>query len=278
MESVVVVAHGTVEDRPGKRTATTIAETLRNRTAFETVQAAFLHGSPSIEETLTDVRGRLVVVPLFFAPGHLAGTVVPRRVEEAVQSSSRVSIAEPVGTHPMIADIVLRRVRDVSDESGDDSSTAPTESVGLALLAHGSRHTDAHRATVRRHAARIEATGAFSAVEDFYLETDPGIEAARTAFDADVVVGVPLFFGTGRHVTRDVPDRFADGDRSAETAADVDSTFVYADPIGTDPLMTRIVLDRARGEVPPGRRSGTGVVSSPVVGATEGPDVRGRSS
>lgn len=279
MESVIFVAHGTADDRESERTATTIAENIGKRNAFATAEAAFLHGSPSFEETVDRVGGRVVVVPLFFAPGHLAGTVLPQEVERSDLSPSSVRITKPVGTHPSIAEIVLRRARDVREDDTDHSRRSSFEGVGLALLAHGSQRSDAHRTTVRQHAERIETTADFDVVRDFYLEEEPGIESVGAAFDTDDVIGVPLFLDEGCHVLRDVPERVERGGRSAQKNDREDGLpFRYADPIGTHPLMTEIAFDRARVSQAAGPRFRGQIDHVPGELETVPEDTRGRSS
>ena len=60
----------------------------------------------------------ITVIPYMLSPGRHATQDIPRLVAEAVQKHSGVAfrVAEPLGLHPGLAEVVLERVRKASQE------------------------------------------------------------------------------------------------------------------------------------------------------------------
>jgi sirohydrochlorin ferrochelatase len=120
----------------------------------------------------------------------------------------------------------------------------PDESTALLLIAHGSRQPDAN-ADLTRLAKELQATGRYTAVVAAFLElAEPDIDAGGTkcvAAGAGRVVLVPYFLSAGIHVRRDLA---AARDRLAERFPGVE--FRLAEPLGPHPLLTEIVVQRAR--------------------------------
>ena len=88
------------------------------------VEAAHMEiASPSIEDGIVKLAGRgldlIVVAPFFLSPGRHVTQDIPQLVREAEErvnaDGSRerpleVRIADPIGLHPMVADIIMDRV------------------------------------------------------------------------------------------------------------------------------------------------------------------------
>jgi sirohydrochlorin ferrochelatase len=56
-----------------------------------------------------DGAAEIVVVPCFFAPGRHAAEDLPRLVAEAATDDLTITIAEPLGAHPLLAELVVLR-------------------------------------------------------------------------------------------------------------------------------------------------------------------------
>jgi sirohydrochlorin ferrochelatase len=123
-------------------------------------------------------------------------------------------------------------------------ATAPTPVDGVLLIAHGSRRPDANADLVqlsREVAARMPG----AIVEFAYLElAEPTVaEGARRCVErgARLVRLFPYFLSLGVHVTRDLEALRRDLSRAYPGVA-----FVLTRPIGVEPRIVDIVLERLR--------------------------------
>lgn len=129
-----------------------------------------------------------------------------------------------------------------------------TESrTALLLIAHGSRRLTANEDLVYL-AEEIRGRSMYAHVQPAYLElSEPSIEgggAACVKAGVERVVLLPYFLSAGVHVQDDLT---AARDRLAEQFAGVD--FILAEPLGRHPLLTEIILERAKQALPSGRES-----------------------
>jgi len=116
--------------------------------------------------------------------------------------------------------------------------------TALLLIAHGSRNAEANADLVAL-ADGLRESAEYPIVEPAYLElAQPTIDdAGRKCVmqGAECVILLPYFLSPGVHARIDLQVHC---DRLASTYADV--TFLLAKPIGAHPLLTEIVLQRAR--------------------------------
>jgi sirohydrochlorin ferrochelatase len=117
-------------------------------------------------------------------------------------------------------------------------------SIGLLLVAHGSRHAVAND-DLHHLAAELRRRGGYGAVESAFLEiAEPTIDqAAMRCVERQVtrLVLVPYFLSAGVHVQRDLS---AARQRLAERYPQVE--FLLAEPLGRHPLLVEIVVERTR--------------------------------
>lgn len=121
---LLLVDHGSK-----KKAANEMLESARDMLAARAgggvlVEAAHMElAAPSIEEGIVKLAGRgldlIVVAPFFLSPGRHVTQDIPqlvRQAEERVNSDGarerplEVRIADPIGLHPKVADIILDRV------------------------------------------------------------------------------------------------------------------------------------------------------------------------
>lgn len=121
---------------------------------------------------------------------------------------------------------------------------SPTPTTALLLIAHGSRHAPAN-AQLTALAERLQAVGAYPIVEPAFLElAGPDIATGGdrcVARGAGRVLMVPYFLATGVHLIRDLTAA-----RDALMAKHPGVAFVLGGPLGPDPLLDQLVLERAR--------------------------------
>ena len=121
------------------------------------------------------------------------------------------------------------------------SSTNP---IALLLIAHGSRHEPANT-DLRELADRLAASGEYPIVEPCFLELAepdiPGGGARCVDLGAHRVLLIPYFLAEGVHLRRDLTAA-----RDALAKAHPGVEFQLGRPLGPDPLLDRLVAERAR--------------------------------
>ncbi|PJE22212.1 MAG: hypothetical protein CK431_17745 [Mycobacterium sp.] len=111
---VLVVAIGSSNAAANARTAD-VAPRLAAGTRWAAVSTAFAtHREPSLAESVQRLRdrgaGRVVIAPWFLAPGR-----IPDRVERFAAEAG-VTMAAPLGAHPLVAETVLDRFDQAASE------------------------------------------------------------------------------------------------------------------------------------------------------------------
>ncbi|WP_456436619.1 sirohydrochlorin nickelochelatase [Methanopyrus sp.] len=134
--------------------------------------------------------------------------------------------------------------------------------VAVVLVGHGSR-LPYSRQVVEKIAEYVEKMGDFETVEVGFMEMcKPTVqEAVKRAAESgvDKIVVVPVFLAHGVHTKRDIPKMLGlepewDYDEDEDhhhhhrdyTPVDVDAEIVYAEPLGADPRIAKIVIDRIK--------------------------------
>lgn len=233
--SLLLVAHGFIDERAQEHPATTHAHRLRENDVFADVRAGFVRGKPSVTEQVEAIEtATIVAVPVFVSDGYFVSTVVPERVEEASSNDATVSVTEPVGTHEAISRAILRQVRTTAD--------SPEDKTAIALVGHGSEHGSANKETVTQHARRIRQQESFASVDSYFVEEPPSPEQVPESVTAPNLVIVPLFIASGAHVTDDIPELVGFSGRRDT----VDGTKItQTDPVGVDQRVADICFERA---------------------------------
>ena len=123
---------------------------------------------------------------------------------------------------------------------------------GMLLVGHGS--------TMPYNKELVESTGKLVAVQTpefivkcaFMNMNKPSIEDALAEFrkeNIDALVVVPLFLAKGVHIEKDIPSviGLAEGVKKGTFALNGKSIpLVYADPIGSDPLLATLMVKNAQ--------------------------------
>jgi sirohydrochlorin ferrochelatase len=202
--------------------------------------AGFLNYSrPTLAEALSRLTAcgaaEVTVLPYFLVPGYFTRVALPRALDElrARFTGVRLAIAEPLGAHPAMAALVVRR----AVEAGAGQSSA------VLLAAHGSPDPAAN-GPILDVAAQVAVTGAFGAVGVCYLGLNepsiPAAIAATVARGASQVVVVPYLLQLGGHAAEDVPAAVEEA-RAAYPATRI----ALAAHLGYDPLLAEALATRA---------------------------------
>jgi sirohydrochlorin cobaltochelatase len=190
--------------------------------------------------------------------------VVPRELELNGQITKRSNgqlwkYCEPVGNHPLMTELLLKRARDVAPD------VDPAE-TSLLIVAHGTDLNENSAVAAKREAEKIRGLGKYAAVLNLYMEEPPLVSDWRQLTKTENVVVVPFFISDGLHSYEDIPrllgivvpavvDRgqpesappaTAHGEIFRQNPYAIDGRkLFYAPSIGTDPGFADIILEQA---------------------------------
>ena len=265
---LLIVAHGSTVNPDSSAPTLAHAAEIRRREVFADVEYAFWKEEPSLRDGLflfdpESIR-EVYVVPNFISEGYFTQTVVPRELELNGRITKRSNgqiwrYCEPVGNHPMMTELLLKRARDVAPD-------APPVETSLLIVAHGTDLNENSAVAAKREAEKIRALGMYAAVLNVYMEELPLVSDWRKLTKTPNVIVVPFFISDGLHSYEDIPallgivlaagvDRGEPGSPPAATghgeifrrnpyALDGRKLF-YAPSIGTDPGFAEIILEQA---------------------------------
>jgi len=114
---ILLIAHGSIVAGV-ERDLEAIAADLRQKTEADVVGVGFLdYTEPKIPEAVRRVAEQdvteLLVVPYFLSAGYLLRKALRTVSEEAAkQPQMRIHIADHLGKHPRLIDVVLDRIED----------------------------------------------------------------------------------------------------------------------------------------------------------------------
>jgi sirohydrochlorin cobaltochelatase len=259
--ALLIVAHGSTVNPDSSAPTLAHAAEIRRRKVFADVGCAFWKEEPSLRDAIflfdpESIR-EVFVVPNFISEGYFTQTVVPRELElnGAITERSNGQVwkyCEPVGNHPMMTELLLKRAREVA------ASADPAE-TSLLIVAHGTDLNENSAVAAKREAEKIRAAGNYAAVLNVYMEEPPLVSDWRKLTDTPNVVVVPFFISDGLHSYEDIPvllgiangrSRTGSGAARGEVFRNnpykIDNrSLFYAASIGTDPGFADIILEQA---------------------------------
>ena len=205
---------------------------LRATGRYRSVEAAFWKEEPSFARALDRYdEGEVVALPMFVSGGFFTEEVIPAEMELAGRVTRRgpltVRLADPVGAHPAIADLLVQRAL----EQGAGADTA------VAVLGHGTPRNPNSAKNVYAQAERVRNTGRFADVGVVFLEQAPDLSQLPGLFAAPEVVVVPLFIADGWHVDESIPEAL-DLSVGSEAGRPI---IRYTAAVGTHPGMSAVV-------------------------------------
>ena len=173
--ALLIVAHGSTVNPDSSAPTLAHAAEIRRRKVFADVECAFWKEEPSLRDALflfdpESIR-EVCVVPNFISEGYFTQTVVPRELELNGRITTRSNgqvwkYCEPVGNHPSMTDLLLKRAIDVAPD------VDPAE-TSLLIVAHGTDLNENSAAAAKREAEKIRALGKYAAVLNVYMEEPP---------------------------------------------------------------------------------------------------------
>jgi sirohydrochlorin cobaltochelatase len=207
--ALLLLGHGSTLNADSSAPTWQHAEELRARGLFAEVHVGFWKEEANFRQALRQVRATQVyVVPNFISSGYFTEQVIPRELGLTGPVTSvggrQVGYCAPVGLHPAMTDALLRKAREVIDESG----TAIAETARTACLficGHGTSLNDNSTKIIHERAAEIRARGLFADCQGVLMEQKPFVKDWRTLTDCPDVIVVPFFISDGLHSYEDIP-------------------------------------------------------------------------
>ena len=266
--ALLIVAHGSTVNPDSSAPTLAHAADIRRRKVFADVECAFWKEEPSLRDALflfdpESIR-EVYVVPNFISEGYFTQTVVPRELELNGRIAKRSNgqtwrYCEPVGNHPLMTDLLLKRARDVAPD------VDPAE-TSLLIVAHGTDLNENSAVAAKREVEKIRSLGKYAAVLNVYMEESPLVSDWRKLAKTHNVIVVPFFISDGLHSYEDIlvllgivvaagVDRGRPGSAPPATAGGEifrrnpykidDRSLFYAPSIGTDPGFADIIIEQA---------------------------------
>jgi sirohydrochlorin cobaltochelatase len=258
--ALLIVAHGSTVNPDSSAPALAHAAEIRRRKIFADVECAFWKEEPSLRDALfffePESIGEVCVVPNFISEGYFTQTVIPRELELNGQTTKRSNgqiwkYCEPVGNHPMMTELLLKRARDIAP----DVDSAETS---LLIVAHGTDLNENSAVAAKREAEKIRRLRKFAAVLNVYMEEPPLVSDWRKLTKTRNVVVVPFFISDGLHSYDDIPRLIGIAQGTSTTSGMVRGeifrrnpcrvdgrSLFYAPSIGTDPGFADIIVEQA---------------------------------
>jgi sirohydrochlorin cobaltochelatase len=266
--ALLIVAHGSTVNPDSSAPTLAHAAEIRHRKIFAKVECAFWKEEPSLRDALflfdPESIHEVCVVPNFISEGYFTQTVVPRELELNGRITKRSNgqvwkYCEPVGNHPMMTELLLKRAREIAPEISPAKSS-------LLIVAHGTDLNENSAVAAKREAEKIRVLGNYAAVLNVYMEEPPLVSDWRKLTKTRHVVVVPFFISDGLHSYEDIPkllgiavaadvDRGRPGSTPPATARGEifrrnpynigGRSLFYAPSIGTEAGFADIILEQA---------------------------------
>lgn len=267
--TLLLIGHGsTVNDDSGATVRQHAAE-LRRRGVFAEVSEAFFKIEPRIGPTLEAIHTpRIFVVPFFTAEGYFTRQAIPcdlglpagsqDPMPCKVQLGGRtVTYCLPVGTHPLMTEIILARASAVL--AGAQCTMHDLRAnTALIVAGHGTSLNPDSRKSIERQVELISARNIFAEVQPAFLEEEPRIADVPKLIRAPRIIVVPFFMSDGLHVCEDIPvllgesaevvrRRLRAGEWPWRNPTErTGRTIFYTRGVGSEPGIAEVILERVR--------------------------------
>ncbi len=259
--AVLLAAHGASVNVDSAKPALRHAARLRSRRLFAEVRCGFWKQEPRLTQEFaallkrSDLR-RILVLPFFLAEGYFSQEVIPQALGLA-RTSTRVGAHEVIyasvpGLHPALADVLVARARRMVACGG-----LRPEDTSLVLVGHGTDRNSRTGETLALQLERVRKRAIFGECVSAFMEMEPLVARWSELTRFPQVLVVPFFVANGLHAYEDIPvllgicdkvdmsrpRHFIYSPRGHQLRG---RRLWYAPSIGTEPAMTRVLLECAQ--------------------------------
>lgn len=260
-KALVIIGHGATRMASAAASTERLASAMRDRNAFDLVRTAYVNGTPAIDQCLDGLTAsQITIIPNFACDGYLSQVVIPKALNLTGRASERIGpmgrqtieVTRALGSHALIDQIAAKNIRDIQR-----AHDLPPASVSALFIGHGTPRDPASSQATRGLAERLVRAGIIDQAASTFLDEKPSIETWPDLSKHDQVIVVPFLMSLGKHGKKDVPRRLGlDPENSDLMAALIKGqSFGPIDlmgkklwlcpPIGTDPMMIDIAMERA---------------------------------
>ena len=254
--ALLIVGHGSTENPDSSNPYFDHADEIRRRSLFAEGHCCFWKEEPSMREALYMIDSyEIYVVPDFISEGYFTQEVIPRELRLSGPSTSidgkTLHYCLPVGVHPSMTGLILRRAREVAPEVDPSQAT-------LVITGHGTGLNQNSTKAIRDQVDKIIASGAgYAHVTDAYMEEAPFIAEWDRLSATPTVIVVPFFIADGLHSYQDIPVLLGIETETGPAASQREvfrhnphhlrgKTLYYSSAIGTERLIADVILDQVR--------------------------------
>lgn len=252
--ALLIVGHGSTENPDSSTPYFDHAEEIRRRGLFREVHCCFWKEEPSMREALYMIDSdEVYVVPDFISEGYFTQDVIPRELQLTGPTTrvrgKTLHYCLPVGVHPSMTGLILRRAREVAPDAKPGETT-------LVITGHGTGLNQNSTKAIRDQVDLIAASGAgYAAVTDAYMEEQPFIAKWDELASTPNVIVVPFFIADGLHSYQDIPVLLGIEEDVGPAASQREvfrhnphhlrgKTLYYSSAIGTERLIADVILDQ----------------------------------
>ncbi|MDQ2919203.1 MAG: cobalamin biosynthesis protein CbiX, partial [Verrucomicrobiota bacterium] len=212
------------------------------------VACCFWKEEPSLRDALFFFQDRAIeevfVVPNFISEGYFTQTVIPRELELHGRLTSRWNgqiwnYCEPVGSHPMVTELLLQRAREIAPEVAESETS-------LLIVAHGTGLNDNSAVAAKREVEKIRALKCYAAVLNVYMEEPPLVADWAKLTETPNVIAVPFFISDGLHSYEDIPQLLGIESTEKNPHHLHGRSLYYANSIGTDARFADLIVEQAK--------------------------------
>ncbi len=237
MVTLLLLGHGSSKHPDSSRSVREHAEILTQTDCFAEVRCAFLKEEPLIENALDGVgEEQVIIVPDFLAEGYFTRQVVPAKLGDKLRSAN-ICCTPPVGTHPMMAEIINDMAREVL---GDWT----VEQTSLLVVGHGSGKNPCSKQSLLGHLQEVRNNTDFAQVADLWLEELPLVSSWKEVATKRHIIVIPYLLNDGQHGGWDIPAELGlslDQQIHGQTH-DVESHQIRLTPaLGTSPRFAEVI-------------------------------------
>ena len=234
--ALVLAAHGSSRRPEANALVDAHATTIGAKDIFSSVHTVFLMGGADPLDVIQYVTAQhIIVVPFMMSDGYLVH-VIAEKLNTAISSDNTrdMHVSDPIGTHPEIASITA----DMAESMLIENKLKPMDAT-VVLVAHGAKQRPESKAGAIHHLESVKSMKRFADVRLALLEEAPFIDDLLKEISGPSAI-VGMFAAPGGHAIDDVQDAMAKNSRS---------DMLNTGPIGANPRMINIVIDRALSKI-----------------------------
>lgn len=254
--ALLIVGHGSTENPDSSTPYFEHADEIRRRDLFAEVHCCFWKEEPSMREALYMIDSHeIYVVPDFISEGYFTQEVIPREFQltgpSSVVRGKTWHYCLPVGIHPSMTGLILRRAREVAPMVDPAQTT-------LIITGHGTSLNQNSTQSIRLQVDLITAsTAGYAAVLAAFMEEPPFVADWHHMTSTPNVIVVPFFISDGLHSFQDIPVLLGIDPHPGPAASQRDvfrhnphhlhgKTLYYSSAIGTERLLAEVILDSVK--------------------------------